>query len=72
MRARRLRSRSETAMTWSRSSERIVPVLPPESVEAEIAEISEKPARMRDWITVGAPVPPPMVTIFDTRVMIQD
>jgi len=53
------------AMTWSRSSERMVPVLPPESILAQIQEILVKPAKRRAWIMTGAPVPPPMVTILD-------
>ena len=52
------------AMTWSRSSERMMPVLPPESMLAAMQERFLKPAMRRAWVMIGAPVPPPIVTIF--------
>lgn len=52
------------AMTWSRSSERMMPVLPPESILAAIQERFLYPAKRSAWVIMGAPVPPPMVTIF--------
>jgi len=60
----RVRRRSEMAITWSRSSERIMPVLPPESILDAIQERFLYPARRRAWVIMGAPVPPPKVTIF--------
>lgn len=53
------------AMTRSRSSERIMPVRPPESIETEITVISLKPPSSKLLITTGAPVPPPITTILD-------
>jgi hypothetical protein len=64
IRARRFRNKSEMAIIRSRSSLLMMPVLPPESMEAEIAEIWEKPARTKPLMTVGDPVPPPIVTIW--------
>lgn len=60
------------AITWSRSSERIMPVLPPESILAAIQERFLKPARSKAWVMIGAPVPPPMVTIFSIVLILAD
>ena len=64
IRASRLRNRSQTAMTRSRSSERMEPVLPPESVAEEMALMLVKPASIRLLRITGDPVPPPKVTMF--------
>lgn len=63
IKASRLRNRSEMAITLSLSSERMTPVLPPESMAAEMALMLSKPAETRLFKIVGAPVPPPMVVI---------
>lgn len=52
------------AMILSLSSDLISPVLPPESMEAVMLEMFLKPAKRRALMMMGAPVPPPMVTIF--------
>ena len=52
------------AMILSLSSDLIKPVLPPESMDAVMADMFLKPAKRRDLMIMGAPVPPPMVTIF--------
>ena len=52
------------AIILSLSSDLIKPVLPPESIDAVIAEMFLKPARSKDLMITGAPVPPPRVTIF--------
>ena len=41
-----------------------MPVLPPESIAAQMAVISLTPASIKALITIGAPVPPPIVTTF--------
>lgn len=57
-------------MTLSRSSERMTPVLPPESIAAETAFMLSKSAETRLLRMVGAPVPPPMVVIFGIRAIL--
>ena len=57
-------NRSLMAMILSLSSDLIKPVLPPESMEAEMHETFLKPANSKDLTMTGAPVPPPMVTIL--------
>ena len=49
-----------------------MPVLPPESIDAAMQESFLKPARRSAWVMMGAPVPPPMVTMLVIVLILAD